>query len=518
MLVEFARNVAGLGDAAHAETDPDALDPVVARLSCSLVGEERQVTAVPGTRVAELCGTEAFTGFHWCNFGLSPAHEAALTAAGLVVAARAPTPASRRSSCPATPSTSRRSSSPRSGAPRAGGCIRSSTRSARLRQERSATVRALSWRSGMDERAATGPFDISLTPEGARLGTPRERAARGKAARGTSRGPAMRPSRPPPGRADPVELLEAPGARARAGAGADPVRPDAGVAVHVLPRAPRRSWPPTSPTTPRSGLLVAVLRRRAPVELRRVRLARAAAGVRHQRLRRDAARPVGVGRQAAGGEPADRGARQRVRRQGAARGRARRGRGLPGARCASFAAMRNLDVWYAHLDVEDAGRASSRPASTTKRVEAAREARRPRRGPRTACRRSRSSPHVVDGEPRIVSDPPLIVPLEELVSATSASELEAAARARCSARYRDTPAARPAPPAGAVPLVDLARKVVGVGSVGTRALDRAPARPRRPATRCSCRSRRRRPRCSSRYVGHEPVRQPRRSASSPASA
>ena len=90
MLVEFARNVAGLGDAAHAETTPDAPDPVVARLSCSLVGEEREVTAVPGTRVAELCGTEPFTGFHWCNYGLSPAHEAALTAARLAVAARAP--------------------------------------------------------------------------------------------------------------------------------------------------------------------------------------------------------------------------------------------------------------------------------------------------------------------------------------------------------------------------------------------------------------------------------------------
>jgi CTP synthase (UTP-ammonia lyase) len=90
MLVEFARNVAGLDDAAHAETDPGAADPVVARLSCSLVGEERRVTAVPGTRVAELCGAEPFTGFHWCNYGLAAAHEAALQAAGLVVAARAP--------------------------------------------------------------------------------------------------------------------------------------------------------------------------------------------------------------------------------------------------------------------------------------------------------------------------------------------------------------------------------------------------------------------------------------------
>jgi CTP synthase (UTP-ammonia lyase) len=90
MLVELARNLAGLADAAHAEADPGAADPVVARLSCSLVGEERQVTPVPGTRLAALCGTEPFTGFHWCNYGLAPAHEPALTAAGVVISARAP--------------------------------------------------------------------------------------------------------------------------------------------------------------------------------------------------------------------------------------------------------------------------------------------------------------------------------------------------------------------------------------------------------------------------------------------
>ncbi len=50
----------------------------------------------------------------------------------------------------------------------------------------------------------------------------------------------------------------------------------------------------------------AVVRRRARVELRAVRLTRAQPGFRHQRLRRDAARPVGVGRQAAGRQPRDR--------------------------------------------------------------------------------------------------------------------------------------------------------------------------------------------------------------------
>ena len=42
--------------------------------------------------------------------------------------------------------------------------------------------------------------------------------------------------------------------------------------------------------TPTAGLDGPALRRRAPVELRRVRLARAAAAVRPERLRRDAAR------------------------------------------------------------------------------------------------------------------------------------------------------------------------------------------------------------------------------------
>ncbi len=90
MLVEFARNVAGIAEAAHAETDPDAGVHVVSALACSLVGEERTVTPVPGTRLAGLCGEARFTGFHFCSYGLAAAHRDALTAAGLIVSATAP--------------------------------------------------------------------------------------------------------------------------------------------------------------------------------------------------------------------------------------------------------------------------------------------------------------------------------------------------------------------------------------------------------------------------------------------
>jgi CTP synthase (UTP-ammonia lyase) len=88
-IVELARSLAGI-DAHHAETDPDADALVVAPLRCSLVGEERTVTCVPGTRLAAICGVEPFVGFHWCGYGLSPTFEEALVAAGVVVSARAP--------------------------------------------------------------------------------------------------------------------------------------------------------------------------------------------------------------------------------------------------------------------------------------------------------------------------------------------------------------------------------------------------------------------------------------------
>jgi CTP synthase (UTP-ammonia lyase) len=83
MAVEYARNVLGISGAAHAETEPDGETIVVGALACSLVGEERTVTPVPGTRLAAICGSEPFAGFHFCNYGLAAELE------GLVVSAHA---------------------------------------------------------------------------------------------------------------------------------------------------------------------------------------------------------------------------------------------------------------------------------------------------------------------------------------------------------------------------------------------------------------------------------------------
>lgn len=88
-VIEFARNVAGLPDADHAETAAGGGTLVIERLSCSLVAQERCVTAIPGTRMHRICGDVSFVGFHWCNFGLAPGYVDHLSAHGLIVGARA---------------------------------------------------------------------------------------------------------------------------------------------------------------------------------------------------------------------------------------------------------------------------------------------------------------------------------------------------------------------------------------------------------------------------------------------
>jgi CTP synthase (UTP-ammonia lyase) len=89
MLVEFARNAAGLDDAAHGEVDPDATEPLVASLACSLVGQRREIRPVAGTRLAALTGDAPFSGFHYCSYGLNDRYREALVAAGLVIGAYA---------------------------------------------------------------------------------------------------------------------------------------------------------------------------------------------------------------------------------------------------------------------------------------------------------------------------------------------------------------------------------------------------------------------------------------------
>ncbi len=133
---------------------------------------------------------------------------------------------------------------------------------------------------------------------------------------------------------------------------------------------------------------------------------------------------------------------------------------------AAFAAMKNLDVWYAHLDVEAtlAELGSQFKAKSVKRTEKSLAKARTRDSMSAFSKLTR----VVDGERRIVADAPLIVPIEELAKGRARDELLDELHALLRA-YRDTLGYERRELIEQFRLVDFARKVVGVGSVGTRA-------------------------------------------------
>ncbi|MGW7824969.1 CTP synthase C-terminal region-related (seleno)protein, partial [Streptomyces puniciscabiei] len=70
-LLEFARNVCGLTGVAHAENDPDAADPLIEPLACSLVGHEAAVTIEPGSLAESVIGSARTVERYFCAYGPS---------------------------------------------------------------------------------------------------------------------------------------------------------------------------------------------------------------------------------------------------------------------------------------------------------------------------------------------------------------------------------------------------------------------------------------------------------------
>src|SRR3954469_17529364 len=78
-----------------------------------------------------------------------------------------------------------------------------------------------------------------------------------------------------------------------------------------------------------------------------------------------------------------------------------------------FAAMRNLDVWYARMDVDALLGRLAKVATTREMKEARKGAKKARR--KNSLKAFDRLVRVVDAQPRIVSDPPLLVPIRELL-------------------------------------------------------------------------------------------------------
>ena len=133
---------------------------------------------------------------------------------------------------------------------------------------------------------------------------------------------------------------------------------------------------------------------------------------------------------------------------------------------ASFAGMTNLDVWYSRLDIESAlaKYGSQFKQKAVKRTEKS-----------LAKARTKDSmaafsklTHVVDGQPRIVDQSPLIVPIEQLAQGNRRDDMFQSLRTLLR-DYRATLEPDRRVLLEQFNLTDFARKVVGVGSVGTRA-------------------------------------------------
>jgi uncharacterized protein (DUF2252 family) len=133
---------------------------------------------------------------------------------------------------------------------------------------------------------------------------------------------------------------------------------------------------------------------------------------------------------------------------------------------ARFAAMKNLDVWYAHLDIDPALRelGSQLSAKQVRRTGKALAKARTRDNMSAFAKLTRA----VDGETRIVAEPPLIVPIDDLAQGSERDEMLEVLHEQLRS-YRNTLEYDRRLLLDQFRLTDFARKVVGVGSVGTRA-------------------------------------------------
>jgi hypothetical protein len=130
-----------------------------------------------------------------------------------------------------------------------------------------------------------------------------------------------------------------------------------------------------------------------------------------------------------------------------------------------FASMRNLDVWYSRIQIREGLPGLQALLSKKSLKEAERLVEKART--KDSIQAFDKLTHDVDGEPRIVSDPPLIVPIEELLTAEQTTTfleryhelLRTYRRSLLGDRRHLLEGFR---------FVHMAHKVVGVGSVGTR--------------------------------------------------
>ncbi|MGW8379745.1 DUF2252 domain-containing protein [Streptomyces sp. ODS28] len=130
-----------------------------------------------------------------------------------------------------------------------------------------------------------------------------------------------------------------------------------------------------------------------------------------------------------------------------------------------FSGMRHLEVWYAHTDADELYTAMAGELGAKARERLSRTLTRARS--RDHLQAYARLTHRLGGARRIAADPPLVVPASDLLPETDRHRLDRQLRGLVE-RYAHSLSADRASLLRQYRVVDMARKVVGVGSVGTR--------------------------------------------------
>ena len=132
----------------------------------------------------------------------------------------------------------------------------------------------------------------------------------------------------------------------------------------------------------------------------------------------------------------------------------------------SFSGMTNLDVWYARADIDEVRAQFADQLKARQRKEVDEGLAKART--KDSMQAVEKLTHLVDGQPKIISDPPLIEPIDELtIGRPDRANLETQISGLIG-KYQRTLETDRRYLLDQFEFADLARKVVGVGSVGTR--------------------------------------------------
>jgi uncharacterized protein (DUF2252 family) len=132
----------------------------------------------------------------------------------------------------------------------------------------------------------------------------------------------------------------------------------------------------------------------------------------------------------------------------------------------SFAGMSDLEVWYAHADMDRLRSQFESRMRGRQRKQVDKGLAKART--RDSMQESGKLTRMVDGRPRIISDPPLLVPVDELLASQADRTVIESDMSELVGKYRRTLETDRRYLLDQFEFADMARKVVGVGSVGTR--------------------------------------------------